>query len=160
MGTQVSKKSSSAHQRPSSIRKFDLTHFAVITVIFNPMRYHTRYELYQKFQAHIARAGVTLLTVECIFDIEKDLGLPKQKFQVTQPGNPLHRQIKAPSVLWLKENLINIAVQYLSMDIEYLAWLDADVEFEVRAKRCAIPRRFFSFSPFDRLAFRLASVDH
>lgn len=128
------------------MRKLDLTHFAVITVIFNPMRYHTRYDLYHKFQAHIARAGVTLLTVECIFDVEKDSGLPKQKFQVTQPKNPLHLQIQAPSVLWLRENLINIAVQYLSMDIEYLAWLDADIEFEVRSNRCEMRRRLFSRS--------------
>ena len=119
------------------------------------MRHPTRYELYQKFHAHIARAGVTLLTVECIFEREKESALPKQKFQVTQADNPLHLQITAPSVLWLKENLVNIAVQHLPTDIEYLAWLDADIEFEVRSNRSESQRLVFA-----HLAPRLATADH
>ena len=121
------KKSSSKIRIP----KYDLNHFAVITVIFNPIRYRSRYELYHKFDEHMTRSGVTLLTVECIFENEERLGLPKQKFEITSAKDRRHLQIKAPSVFWLKENLINIAAKRLPSYIEYIAWLDADIEFEV-----------------------------
>jgi len=127
MGTPVSKKSSSKNP----VTKYDLNHFAVITVVFNPIKYRSRYELYHKFDEHMTRSGVILLTVECIFEIDERFGLPKQKFEITRPKDPRHLQIKAPSVLWLKENLINIAVKRLPSYIEYVAWLDADIEFEV-----------------------------
>ena len=129
MGSQPSKKRSS----DNPIRKYDLNHFAVITVIFNPIRYRSRYELYHKFDEHMSRSGVTLLTVECIFEDEERLGLAKQKFEITRSNDVRHLQIKAPSVFWLKENLINIAVRRLPLYMEYVAWLDADIEFEVRS---------------------------
>jgi hypothetical protein len=128
MGTRASKSRSSQN----SIPKYDLSHFAVITVVFNPIKYRSRYELYHKFDEHMTRSGVVLLTVECIFDVDEELGLPKQKFEITRSNDPRHLQVKAPSVLWLKENLINIAVKRLPLYIEYIAWLDADIEFEVR----------------------------
>lgn len=119
---QVSKK--------TTVEKFDLNHFAVITVVFNPIRYRSKVELYHKFDEHMTRSGVTLLTVECIFEKEEHLGLPKQKFEITKANDPRHLQITAPSVFWLKENLINIAVKRLPTYVEYIAWLDADIEFE------------------------------
>ncbi len=118
--------------KKNSIPKYDLNHFAVITVVFNPIRYRSRYELYHKFDEHMTRSGVTLLTVECIFENDERLSLPQQKFSITREKDPRHLQIKAPSVLWLKENLINIAVKRLPLYIEYVAWLDADIEFDVR----------------------------
>jgi hypothetical protein len=125
MGSHTSKK----HRL--NVPKYDLNHFGVITVLFNPIKYKSRYELYHKFDEHMTRSGVTLLTVECIFESSEEFGLPKQKFELTRANDPRHLQIKAPSVMWLKENLINIAVQRLPSYVEYVAWLDADIEFEV-----------------------------
>lgn len=122
---------SKRHLSKTAQPKYDLNHFAVITVIFNPIRYRSRYELYHKFDEHMTRSGVTLLTVECIFTDEERLGLAEQKFAITRPNDPRHLQIRAPSLFWLKENLINIAVKRLPLYVEYVAWLDADIEFEV-----------------------------
>lgn len=113
------------------VPKYDLNSLAVVTVIFNPIKYRSRYELYHKFDEHMSRSGVTLLTVECIFDCSLDLGLPIQKFEITREKDRRHLRIVAPSVLWLKENLINIAMKRLPDFIEYVAWLDADIEFKV-----------------------------
>src|ERR1700728_4437376 len=121
MGIRASKSRSSQNL----IHKYDLNHFAVITVVFNPIKYRSRYELYHKFDEHMTRSGVTLLTVECIFEAAEELGLPRQKFEITRPNDPRHLQIKAPSVLWLKENLINVAAKRLPLYVEYIAWLDA-----------------------------------
>ncbi|CAF4134973.1 unnamed protein product, partial [Rotaria magnacalcarata] len=125
MGTQSSKRTS---QVPFAKR--DYSHFAVITVVFNPIRYRSRYQLYRKFSKHMSRSGIHLLTVECIFESAEKFGLPKQRFEVTRSNEPSHLQIKVPSIIWLKENLINIAVKHLPSSMEYVAWVDADIEFE------------------------------
>ncbi len=131
MGSHTSKKHGTSLNSQLRVPKYDLNHFGVITVLFNPIKFKSRYELYHKFDEHMTRSGVTLLTIECIFESDEELGLPIQKFEVTRPNDSRHLQIKAPSVIWLKENLINIAVKRLPSYIEYVAWLDADIEFEV-----------------------------
>ena len=141
MGNENSKKNSKSRSREVSPRRvanqfkapqtYDLSKFAAITVIFNPAQYKNRYEHYHRFASHIEQSGVNLITVECIFESIPRFGLPPQSFQVTNSSHPNHIQIIAPSILWMKENLINIAVQRLPSIIEYVAWLDADIEFDV-----------------------------
>ncbi|CAF4532366.1 unnamed protein product [Rotaria sp. Silwood1] len=126
MGTQLSKKNSPRLPH----MKYNLNHFAVITAFFNPIKYKSRYNLYHKFNKHMSCCGINLFTVECIFDTDAALGLPQQKFEVTRANEPRHLQIIAPSVIWLKENLINIAVKHLPSYVEYVAWLDSDIEFQ------------------------------
>ncbi|CAF4175519.1 unnamed protein product [Rotaria sp. Silwood2] len=130
MGSHTSKKYGSSRKLQLRVPKYDLNHFGVVTVLFNPIKYKSRYESYHKFDEHMSRSGVTLLTVECIFESPESMGLPKQKFEITRANDPRHLQISAPSVLWLKENLINIAAKCLPSYVEYIAWLDADIEFE------------------------------
>ncbi|CAF3876223.1 unnamed protein product, partial [Adineta steineri] len=110
--------------------KYDLSRLGVVSVIFNPVRYRSRYEQYYKFRNHMAHSGINLFTVECVFDSATRFGLPPQRFEVTQADNPRHIQVVAPSIMWMKENLINIAVQQLPPTIDRNAWIDADVEFE------------------------------
>jgi hypothetical protein len=136
---------SATRSEPTNIaQKYDLSNFAVITVIFNPVKYQSRYDHYQKFEAHMARSGVQLITVECIFESAPQFGLPRQTFEITRAGDRHHIQLVAPSIIWLKENLINIAVQRLPQNIEYVAWLDADIEFDV----CITETRSFVISTF------------
>ena len=110
------------------------TELAVISVLFNPVRYQTRYKRYMDFKDHMFRSGIDLITVECIFPSAVGLGLPSQRFEVTNPMNPKDIQVIAPSIIWMKENLINVAVRRLPPSARYVAWIDADVEFEVRRK--------------------------
>ncbi|CAF4557957.1 unnamed protein product, partial [Rotaria sp. Silwood2] len=70
------------------------------TVIFNPIKYKTRYDHYQKFEAHMSHSGVNLITVECIFESTTRFGLPRQNFEVTRAGDRRHVQLIAPSILW------------------------------------------------------------
>ena len=119
----------------SRMQKSNLSNFAVITVIFNPIKYKSRYDHYEKFAQHMSFSGVNLITVECIFEAEQHLGLPRQNFEITSSGNRFHIQLVAPSIIWMKENLINIAIKRLPQNIEYIAWLDADIEFEVSFKK-------------------------
>jgi len=93
----------------------------VVTVISNPARYRSRYELYKKFERHCKERGVNLLTVEAAFG--------QRPFEVTSPDNPHHLQLRTDDEIWHKENMINLGVQRLPHDWQYVAWIDADIEF-------------------------------
>jgi hypothetical protein len=98
----------------------DLLH--VVTCVSNPVRYRSRWRLYERFAAQMARAGVNLLTVE--------LAYGERPFEVTKPGRRDHVQLRSRSELWSKENLLNIGFAHLPEGWRYAAWIDADVEFQ------------------------------
>lgn len=91
----------------------------VVTMVSNPDRYRTRWKLYQDFAGMVECAGVRLITVEVAFG--------DREFTVTQPDNPDHVQLRTRSVLWHKENALNLGFQRLPADWRYAAWVDADV---------------------------------
>ena len=93
----------------------------VIAVISNPVGYESRYRLYKNFEKHMLQSGVELITVE--------LATGDQEFAVTNFYNKNHIQIRTESVLWYKENLINIGISALPKDYKYVAWIDADITF-------------------------------
>lgn len=94
----------------------------VVTAIFNPFRYESHYANYRRFAKHMEESGVILTTVEMAFG--------ERPFVVTEADNPRHIQVRGNSVLWLKENLLNLGVQRLPHDWAYAAWIDADVTFQ------------------------------
>lgn len=93
----------------------------VITVISNPIRFKSRYALYENFKKQVNCAGAKLWTVEIAFG--------DRPFEVTEAGNPYHLQLRSFEELWHKENMINLMIQRLPLDWEYVAWVDADVMF-------------------------------
>lgn len=99
----------------------DRDKFHVVTMISNPVRYSSRYELYRKFAARMQQAGVNFHTVE--------LQLGDRPFVVTDRCNPNHIQRRCWDELWHKENMLNVGIASLPPDWETVAWVDADVEF-------------------------------
>jgi hypothetical protein len=98
--------------------------FAAVTMISNPKRFKSRYNLYKKFEAEMIEAGVPLFTVE--------LQQGERAFQVTEAGNPMNLQIRTYDEFWHKENCLNLGIQQLCRvipGVEYIAWLDADISF-------------------------------
>jgi hypothetical protein len=93
----------------------------VITPIINPQRYNSRYKLYKKFEKMVNDSGAVLYTIEAAYG--------NRPFQVTTSDNPQNIQVRTISELWHKENMINVAVQRLPSNWEYVAWIDADVAF-------------------------------
>lgn len=93
----------------------------VVTCISNPVRYNTRSDLYRKFAKHVEDSGAILYTAEMAFG--------DRPFEVTEANNPRHIQTRSFFELWQKENLLNLAIQALPDDWEYVAWIDADVAF-------------------------------
>lgn len=93
----------------------------VVTVISNPQRYKRRYELYREFAKRVADAGATLWTVELAFG--------ERPHAVTDSSDPHHIQVTGSHELWLKENLMNLGVARLPSKWEYVALIDADLNF-------------------------------
>lgn len=99
----------------------DLSKFYVITPIVNSPRYRARAENYQKFKGMCETAGVNLITVECAFG--------ERPFEVTERDNPYHVQVRSIEELWMKENLLNIGIEYVCQqfpDAREFAWVDSD----------------------------------
>jgi hypothetical protein len=96
----------------------------VITPIFNPFNFQSRYRLYRHFARHMADTGVALLTVEAAFG--------DQPFVVTSPDNPMHVQLRTNQILWHKERMINLGekhLRHLVPDYRALGWFDSDITF-------------------------------
>ena len=93
----------------------------VVTAVFNPIGWESRVRLYREFEQHMLASGVRLTTVECV------LGDRPHVLNDTVGIN--HVAVRANSLLWNKENLINLGISRLPPDWKYVAWLDADIRF-------------------------------
>jgi len=97
-----------------------MSELMAITTYFNPCRYQTRRKNYDLFMAGLKATGVPCLTVECAF--------PGQSFELPKTANVI--QIRADTLLWQKERLLNLAASWLPTSCKYVAWLDCDILFE------------------------------
>ena len=96
----------------------------VCTMISNPVRYASRYRLYEGFVAQNAGPHVQFWTVEVAYG--------DRPFMITHSGNPHHLQLRTSCELWHKENALNLLFAHVVArcpDAEYFAWVDADLTF-------------------------------
>ena len=91
----------------------------VVSMISNPVRFSSRYQLWVEFNERMKTAGVNLWTAE--------LQLGSRPFVITDANNCRHIQLRGKDELWAKENCLNVLVRHLPDDWEYVAWVDADV---------------------------------
>src|SRR4051812_10083312 len=91
----------------------------VVCCYYNPIRYESRRKLHQAFVKQMDAAGVTLVVVEC--------QIGERPFEMTEAGNKHHVQVRCSTLVWNKENLINLGVQHASRNFEarYIGWFDA-----------------------------------
>lgn len=91
----------------------------LITSYFNPSRYKTKLENYKIFERIIRKSKLNLLTVECAFT--------GGDFELTSFQDVF--RVKTNSVMWQKENLLNIAIKNLPLSAKKVVWIDCDVLF-------------------------------
>lgn len=97
----------------------DLLH--VVTCIANPIRWKARLALFKKFAAHMVQSGVHLTVAECAYG--------ERPFQCDGTPGVTHIGVRAKTLLWVKENLLNLAIARLPPNWRYVAWIDADITF-------------------------------
>jgi hypothetical protein len=96
----------------------------VITTVFNPHRYRSRWKLYKAFEKYVLDSfQAHLVTIECTYGNRAQALVQQQ----SEKHTVIHVQTSAE--LWIKENLINLAISRLPADWKYVAWIDADVTF-------------------------------
>jgi len=91
----------------------------VVLPYFNFCGFKRRKELFIKFVDWLKwRCGIRVVVSEAIGP-------------APLPCLPVWRHLKLPTLnrLWLKENLINVAIGQLPADWKYVAWIDADLTF-------------------------------
>ena len=96
----------------------------VVAVISNSAGFERRYQLAREFMARMNKTeDVTLYVVEMAYG--------SQLHRITSASNPRHLQLRTLHPLWHKENMINVGIQkLLPPDWRYMAWIDADIEFD------------------------------
>ena len=92
-----------------------------ICPVFNPVRFRSRWKLFQDFKKRIIEAGAIPVVIELAFG--------HREFSVTDPNDPFDIQVRTSHELWHKERMVNVAVQRLPQDWQYVSWIDADFRF-------------------------------
>ena len=93
----------------------------VVAVLANPVRWKTRLELFRRFEQHMLDSGVKLTTVECAYG--------ERPFELADDPHINRVRVRARTLVWNKENLLNIGIARLPADWRYVAWVDGDVTF-------------------------------
>lgn len=106
----------------------DLKGVHVVSVVSNPMRYESRWELYKEFAADALKKGAQLWTLE--------VQTGARLHQVTDWGKPKDFQLSSSNltgIVWLKENMQNLCVQQITThdpNFRKIIFTDADVKYE------------------------------
>ncbi|HZT87394.1 MAG TPA: hypothetical protein VFA12_05445 [Stellaceae bacterium] len=93
----------------------------VVAVYANPIRWASRRRLFDAFERHMLDSGVRLTTIECAYG--------ERPYELGDDPRINRVRVRAQTLLWNKENLINLALARLPDDWRYAAWIDADVRF-------------------------------
>lgn len=107
----------------------------VVTALSNPMRFQSRWRLYERFARKMAEAGVHLTTVELVYDDQITYAdriadaIKEELVEARWPGFN-YIPLRTRDVLWAKENLQNIGADSLPPDAKNVLFCDADIEFQ------------------------------
>jgi hypothetical protein len=93
----------------------------VVTAYANPLRWQSRLRLYRDFERHMLASGVQLTVVECAYG--------DRPHELAGAQGVRHVPVRARTLVWTKENLLNLGIAALPEDWKYVAWIDADVLF-------------------------------
>lgn len=110
---------------PSKEKKVNNTLY-VLCMIQNSLGWKARKRNYDIFKRQMNRPNVKLYTAEIAFG--------NAQYEVTPPNfietpDPQYLHLRTDCELWNKEGAINLLIQRLPEDAEYIAWMDADVVF-------------------------------
>lgn len=118
-----------------------------ITTYFNPCGYKRRYNNYVTFRHASRKQNLKLITVE--------LAINDSPFVLKDSMSDILIQVRSNSVLWHKEQLLNVAIGYLPGDCDKICWLDCDLVFEndnwVNELSAKLDGPFIFIQPFETI---------
>lgn len=93
----------------------------VVTCVSNPLLWKSRINLYRAFQEHMLASGVRLTTIEAAYG--------ERPFEIDLHPDVNNVHVRAKTMVWNKESLLNLAISRLPDDFKYVAWIDGDILF-------------------------------
>jgi len=93
-----------------------------ITTFFNPCGYKKNLENYHIFQKAIRKQNLPIITIELAFG--------DSPFVLKTGDADILVQRRGGNIMWQKERLLNVALDYLPKDCDKVVWLDSDILFE------------------------------
>lgn len=122
-----SESESESQSRMQAKESVDTDILYVVLPYFNFCGFVRRRELFVQFVNRISKQqNIKIVVVEAIHD---STPTPNESQLPKLDGVYIHIRIPVPAQLWVKESLINLAVQKLPFDWKYMAWVDADITF-------------------------------
>ncbi len=93
----------------------------VVTAVANPIRWESRIRLARKAIESWLANGVQVTVVECAYG--------EWPYDLADIKGINHIPVRATTVAWNKECLLNLGISRLPVDAKYIATLDADIVF-------------------------------
>jgi hypothetical protein len=93
----------------------------VVATIANPVRWESRIRLARAFIGHMLDSGVRLTLVECAYG--------ERGFELADIPHVNHVGVRAKTLVWNKECLLNIGAARAPAEARYFAFIDADIRF-------------------------------
>jgi hypothetical protein len=93
----------------------------VVATVANPVRWASRIRLAHDFIAHMLDSGVALTIVECAYG--------DRPFDLADVAHINHVGVRARTLVWNKESLLNIGAARAPSHFKHFAFIDADVRF-------------------------------
>jgi hypothetical protein len=119
-------------------------HYWAVTCHFNPAGYDIKKENYHRFRQSL---GMKLLTVELSYN-------GKYELEESDADHLIRVRVRPDSVMWHKENLLNIGIAALPSTCDRVCVVDADVVFSsktwIEDTYCLLNRKAV-IQPFDRV---------
>jgi|GEM_PF-1148208 len=124
------KRKDSIHTRLDNLQSFIKSekdeNLYCIVPYFNYVKSENRKRLFIEFINRYKNIdNLKIIVIEAVFE-EDFFDLPSD-----MEGIYKYLSITTPDIIWIKENLINIAINNLSLKVDwnYLVWIDADIQF-------------------------------
>ena len=106
-----------------------MTQLWFLSCIANPVGYNSRINLFNKFAKHILEdLNAKLCIVECAY-FDHDHSIDKLKPKKANEENYIYIPVRSQSIMWHKENLLNIGIEALKGIADNICWCDADIDF-------------------------------
>lgn len=93
-----------------------------LTSFFNPVGYKNKLKNYRKFRESSLKQGLKLLCVELSFGGTEP--------ELSKEDADILIQLRANTILWQKERLLNIGLKYLPKNCTKIIWTDCDIIFQ------------------------------
>lgn len=101
-----------------------------VCCVSNPCGYMSRINLYRDFVKHVMKdLEISLMTVECAYNDHPHILTNEAQQHESDNVHHIHVPLRSNSVLWHKENILNVGIKQLPPHVQYVVWCDADLVF-------------------------------